>query len=42
MIEIISILKDSDFAKVICIGGEFNKEDGGIIGSAANNCSLSE
>ena len=38
MIEIISILKESDFAKVICIGGEFHKEAGGIIGSAANNC----
>lgn len=37
MIEIVSMLKESVNTKVICIGGEFNKEAGGIVGSAANN-----
>lgn len=37
MIEIVSVLKESQNTKVICVGGEFNKEVGAIVGAAANN-----
>lgn len=37
MLEIVLELKKSSDIRVICIGGEFNKEVGAIIGSAANN-----
>lgn len=37
MIEIVLELKKSDHIRVICIGGEFNKNVGAIVGAAANS-----
>lgn len=37
MLEIALELKDSTTIRVICIGGEFNKDVGAIIGSSAND-----
>ena len=36
MMEIILELKNNNNIKTICIGGEFNKEVGAVVGSAAN------
>lgn len=37
MLEIVLELKNSNCIRVICIGGEFNKDVGAIVGSSANN-----